>query len=71
MTDRFHSLIVVMEHDWTDDDVQILIAAIGMLRGVLSVTGGVASIESHVAEERARFELGQKLLKIVYPNRET
>lgn len=33
MTDRFHTLTVVLEHDMRDDDAQALISAIGQLRG--------------------------------------
>jgi len=69
MTDRFHTLTVVLEHDIRDDDAQALISAIGQLRGVLSVTGVVADLDSHMARERARHELGQKLLDVVYPER--
>ncbi len=68
MTDRVHSLTVVLEHDVREDDVQSLTKAIHMMRGVLSVSGKVADLDSHMAEERARHDLGQKLLHVVYPN---
>lgn len=67
MTDRYHSLTVVLEQNTRDDDAKHIIDAIQMLRGVLSVTGNVANLESHLAEERARHDLGQKLWKILYP----
>jgi hypothetical protein len=69
MTDRFHTLTVVLEQDIREDDAQALISAIGQLRGVLSVTGVVSDVGSHMARERARHELGQKLLDVVYPER--
>lgn len=69
MTDRFHTLTVVLEHDIREDDAQALISAIGQLRGVLSVTGVVADLDSHMARERVRHELSQKLLDVVYPER--
>ena len=68
MTDRVHSLTVVLDHDVREDDVQSLTKAIHMMRGVLSVRGEVSDMTSHMAEERARHDLGQKLLQIVYPN---
>lgn len=35
MTDRYHTLTVVLERDMRDDDAAALIAAIGQLRGVI------------------------------------
>ena len=69
MTDRVHSLTVVLEHDVREDDVQSLTEAIHMMRGVLSVRGEVSNMESHMAEERARRELGGKILDVIYPER--
>lgn len=61
MTDRFHTLTVVLETDRRDDDAEYLMAAIRQLRGVLSVTGNVADIGSHMAEERAKAVVRQRL----------
>ena len=68
MTDRYHSLTVVLKQDMRADDAQALIDAILMLKYVASVTGEVADIASHMAEERARMALGTKLIRICYPN---
>ena len=67
MTDRYHSLTVVLEKDVRTDDAEPIINAIRMVKGVLSVSGKVSNIESHVAQERARFELGKEILEVVYP----
>ena len=67
MSDRFHTLTVVLERDIRSDDAEQLLAAIRMMRGVMSVTGIVADFNSHMAEERARTELGKKLLELVHP----
>jgi len=61
MTDRFHSLTVVLERDTRDDDCESLILAIKQLRGVMSVTGTVATPDSHMAEQRALMTLRKKL----------
>ena len=42
MTDRFHSLTVVLEREIRDDDAEPIIAAIKMIKGVAEVTGEVA-----------------------------
>lgn len=67
MTDRYHTLTVVLREDTRDDDAKPLIDAILMLKGVASVTGEIADLNSHMAEERARLALGEKLLAICYP----
>lgn len=67
MTDRINSIVVVLEKDYRDDDVEPILDSIRMTKGVLSVTSNVSDHVSHMAEERARHELGQKLIKIVYP----
>jgi hypothetical protein len=66
MTDRIHSLTIVLERDIRIDDAQATIAAIGQIKGVLSVTPNVASIEDHIAFERARRELADKIWAVVF-----
>jgi hypothetical protein len=61
MTDRYHSLIVVLEKDIRDDDAEELIKAIKMLRGVLAVDPEVVDPTTHMAEARARIDIQQKL----------
>lgn len=53
MTDRIHSLTVVLEENIRDDDVQPIIDAISMVRCVQKVTPIVADHEAHMAESRA------------------
>ena len=63
MTDRIHSLVVVLEHDMRDDDVAALKKAISQFRYVIRVTGKVSDMNSMMAAERARYELRAKLLR--------
>ena len=69
MTDRYHSLTVVLEHDMRDDDAETLISAIRQLRGVLCVSGIVSDSNAHMAFERARADIGKNLWNILYPSR--
>ena len=69
MTDRYHSITVVLEKDVREDDARALIDAIKQMRCVLTVRGVVSNIESMMAEERARHEIGKQLIDIVYPKR--
>ncbi|HEX4921939.1 MAG TPA: hypothetical protein VFV92_14520 [Candidatus Bathyarchaeia archaeon] len=70
MTDRINALIVVLEEDWRADDVATLAAAIRHMRGVADVKGHVSDIAGHVAEVRARQELADKLMSVLFPKPE-
>ena len=65
MTDRFHSLTVVLEKDIREDDVQPLMNAIRQMRGVIAVDGHVADFATHMAEQRARTSVGNAVLDAV------
>ncbi len=69
MTDRYNALVVVLDGDIRSDDAEPIINAIRQLKRVISVTGNVADTDSHVAEMRARFELEQKLLAALRPDK--
>lgn len=61
MANRFNALTVVLEEDVREEDARAIIAAMSQLRGVLSVTGNVAKLEDHIAQQRARQDLERKL----------
>lgn len=67
MTDRIHSLTVVFDKDIRTDDVQPIINAIKCLKGVIDVNyaANIANVESHMAEQRAKFNLQQELWDLV------
>jgi chromosome segregation and condensation protein ScpB len=65
MSDRIHSLTVVLEKDMRDDDVKSLKLAIAHMRGVLTVNGHVSDISSHMAEDRAKRELTDAILRVI------
>lgn len=69
MTDRFHSLQVVLEQNIRDDDCERLIDAIKMVRGVLSVKGDIATPDTYMAEQRAIDGLGQSIVDLIYESR--
>lgn len=70
MTDRYNALLVVLEQDTRDDDAEATIAAIRQIKGVLDVTPNVVSSADHIADMRARHELGQRLWRVLYPTAE-
>ncbi len=52
MTDNIHGLTVGLDRDYRDDDVQFIIDAIRMIKGVSSVTAHVTEMSDHLARER-------------------
>jgi len=69
VTDRVNGFTVVLEQDMREDDVAQIMAAVLQLRGVLTITSQVVTSDTLVAYARARRELGEKLLAVVYPER--
>jgi hypothetical protein len=65
MTDRFNTLTVVLDRDIREDDAEVLISAIKMIKGIIDVKGNVSSPETWMAEERAKSELRTKLYEIL------
>lgn len=61
MTDRIHSLTVVLEHNIRDDDIELLIKAIKMIRWVNEVVPIVADSAAYMAESRAHTEWSSML----------
>lgn len=68
MTDRLVGYIVTLKEDTRVDDAEAITNAIKMVKGVLSVKPVVADVEAHMAYERARHDLGQKLFEVIYPD---
>ena len=67
MTDRINLLSVVLDKDIRDDDCEAIINAIKMVKGILSVTPHVVDHADHIAQQRVRNELGEKLWAVLYP----
>lgn len=65
MTERYHSLTVVLDSDMRADEAEPLMMAIRLLTGVLSVEGNVADPSHYVAETRVRFDLREKLFEVL------
>ena len=66
MSDRYNSLVVILEKDLKDEDAEPLMEAIKQFRGVLSVRPNVSDINSLMAEKRVRQELGEKLWRVLH-----
>jgi hypothetical protein len=66
MTDRHAAYIVTLAEDIREDDAEVLVVALGAIRGVLSVKPVVSDVELWIAEERARNDLGSRVLDAIY-----
>lgn len=67
MTDRLNGVFVVFEKDIRTDDAESIIAAIGQIRGVLSVQGNVVDAVDYVAYERARAWWREAVVNLLWP----
>jgi len=66
MTDRVRSLTVVLDDDYRTDDCEIIIAAIGMIRGVQSVAfTELVNGNDHLNREVAKMELRAQLYELL------
>lgn len=65
MTDRINVLTVGLEVDYRDDDIDDIINAILMIKGVLNVTTNISNVSDWIAEERAKQDMKMKLVGIL------
>lgn len=57
MSDRFSTLVVVLDHDVHEDNIEALVGAIKHLRGVASVKANVTNFEDYAARARVKSDL--------------
>jgi len=63
MTDRIKGLVVVLDQDYRTDDVDEIVNAIQMVKGVAAVEKNVAEMDDYINRERVRQELVKKLFE--------
>ena len=61
MTDRINAFIVVLDRDYREDDVEPILTALRMVRGVVSVVPHVADLTDQIALERTKNELRSRV----------
>lgn len=65
MTDRVRSLTVVLDRDTRTDDVEVIVTAVRMVRGVADVKlGPVVNVLDHVARIAALQDLESRVLAV-------
>lgn len=65
MTDRMKGCVVAFDRDIREDDVEFLVNAIKMIKGVQAVELSVASHEDYMNRERVRQEIQDRLWKML------
>lgn len=65
MTDRVKGFTVTFERDFRDDDVEVILNAVKMIKGVASVEPCIVTSEDHINRERLKWELRDKLYKFM------
>ena len=62
MTDRIHSVTIVLDADYRTDDVEPILTALRMVRGVADVQPNVADSNAYMARARVASDLGDEIL---------
>lgn len=65
MTNRHGGYIVVLDHDIREDDAEAVIAALKMIKGVLSVEPVVGDVRLMLAEARANTDWVNRILDML------
>lgn len=61
MTDRIKGLTIALDRDYRDDDVEAIVNAIMMVKGVLSVKKSVANHEDWINRTQIRADIENRL----------
>ncbi len=65
MTDRVKGLVITLDSDIRIDDVQPLIDAISMLKGVSDVSANITDIDDHMNRTKISTEYKNKFYKFI------
>lgn len=67
MTDRHAGYLITLERDIREDDAEATIAALRQVKGVLTVQPVPFDTTLAMAEDRAKHEIGLKLITLLRP----
>ena len=65
MTDRIKGLTVVLESNIREDDVQVIVDAIKMIRGVGDVQTHISNLDHYLAFSQARMEMEKDIYNLM------
>lgn len=64
MSDRIKGLVITLDKDYRDDDVQVIVNAIKMIKGVVTVDTSLYDISDSINRNRIKMELEEKIWDI-------
>jgi len=68
MTDRIKGFTVTLEKDIRIDDVEIILNAVRMIRGIAHVEPSISTSEDHMISMRLKWELRDKFHNFMKDN---
>jgi hypothetical protein len=68
MTDRIKGFTVTLDKDYREDDVEVILNAVKMIRGVAHVEPSLSTAGDHMNRERIRLELREKFYDFMKEN---
>jgi hypothetical protein len=68
MTDRVKGFTVTLEHDIRIDDVEVILNAVRMIKGVANVEPSISTHDDHMNRERLKWELRDKFYEFMKEN---
>ena len=69
MSDRYAKLTVVLDQEYRSEDLQEILTAIRMVKGVLTVDPHVADFNHYAAKQQAAYELRRKIEEVLSSRR--
>jgi hypothetical protein len=68
MTDRVKGFTVTLEYDVRIDDVEVILNAVRMIKGVANVELSISTHDDHMNRERLKWELKDKFYEFMKAN---
>jgi len=66
MTDRIHSITVVLEKDIRSENAEVIINAITMIKGVLTATPHIVDPVAYMTKARVKSDLLHKIIDLFH-----
>lgn len=63
MTDRVKGLVVTLDSDYREDDIQKVIDAIALIKGVLKVDLCIVGIDDHINRSKIKMEYSHQIIE--------
>jgi len=65
MSNRIKGFTVALQHDMKDEDVEQIVNAISMIKGVIDVAPVETTSADHISRAQIRWELRSKLIQVL------